>query len=172
MKYINILLVVLSGTYAYSQNLESPSVRQMDKLSNLIGHWEGEGWVQEGNNRSEFKQTEDVQAKLDGTTLLIEGNGYAGDSLIFQAMAVASYDHQAGQFRFNSFLADGKYTEASGKFNEDGSFTWQFGVPNGGTIKYNIIFSSTNWLEKGYYSPDGGSQWYPFLEMNLTKTEK
>jgi hypothetical protein len=167
-----MLLVVLPGTYAYGQHLETPSASQMEKLSNLIGHWEDEGWMQQGNNRHNFRQTEDVQAKLNCTTLLIEGNGYAGDSLIFQAMAVASYDQQAGQFRFNSFLADGKYTEASGKFNEDGSFTWQFDVPNGGTIKYNILFTSTNWQEKGYYSPDGGSQWYPFLEMNLTKTQE
>ena len=128
--------------------------------------------MQQGKTRNDFRQTEDVQEKLDGTTLLIEGNGYAGDSLIFQAMAVISYDTEVGHYRFNSFLADGKYVEASGKFNDDGSFDWQFKVPNGGTIKYHIVFTATTWQEKGYYSPDNGNQWYPFLEMNLTKTDK
>ena len=172
MKHIFILLAILSGTFGYAQSHEPAEAEEMRKLADLIGHWQGEGWMQRGNTRSEFRQTEDVQTKLDGTTLLIEGHAYAGDSLIFQAMAVISYDNQNNQYRFNSFLADGKYTEASGKFNDDGSFDWQFEVPNGGTIKYHIIFTATTWQEKGYYSPDGGSQWFPFLEMNLIKTEK
>ncbi len=160
----------MTSGLVYGQDQVQATNAKMNKLSNLIGHWQGEGWIQQGNNRSNFKQTEHVQAKLNGTTLLIEGNGYSGDSLIFQAMAIASFDPQTDKYRFNSFLADGKYVEASGDFNVDGSFVWQFDVP-GGTVKYEIDFSSTIWQERGFYSPDAGNQWYPFLEMNLTKTQ-
>ena len=74
MKHAIILLAILTGTYANAQNHESSTAPEMEKLSNLIGHWEGNGWIQRGNIRNEFRQTEDVQVKLNGTTLLIEGN--------------------------------------------------------------------------------------------------
>ena len=172
MKKTLILLMVLSTTNIFGQDHVLSPASNMEKLSALIGHWEGEGWMQQGNSRHNFRQTEHVQTKLNGTTLLIEGNGFTGDSLAFQAMAIASYDVQSEQYRFNSFLADGKYTEASGKFTEEGDFVWQFEVPNSGIVKYEIIFTTKTWQEKGYYSSDGGSQWYNFLEMNLTKTKK
>lgn len=160
----------MASALVYGQDQVPSSNTEMHKLDNLIGHWRGEGWMQQGNNRSNFSQTEHVQTKLNGTTLLIEGNGYSGDSLIFQAMAVASFDQESDKYRFNSFLADGKYVEATGFFNDDSSFTWQFDVP-GGKVKYNIVFTSTTWREKGYYKAAAGDQWYNFLEMNLTKTQ-
>ena len=169
MKYLSITALVLIFVSLNSQAQNSKHSEKMLRLHPLVGHWEGSGWIQERNVLSEFRQTEDVSVKLDGTTLLIEGNAYANDSLVFQAMAIASYDQYKDQYRFNSFLADGKYTEAVGTFSEDGAFSWQFDVPNGGTVKYDIVFSESDWEEKGYYSPKDVEQWYPIMEMKLTK---
>ena len=169
MKKVLLIPLVVSYFNMYGQEQTPAQSTEMDKLSALVGQWEGEGWIQLQNTRTEFKHTELVQRKLDGTTLLIEGKGYAEGNLVFEAMAVASYNSDAGKYRFNSFLADGKYTEASGEFNEDGSFEWSFKVANGGTVKYHIFFNPTSWHETGHYSPDNGNQWYDFMEMNLTR---
>ena len=51
----------------------------------------------------------------------------------------------------------------------DNQYTWGFDVPTG-KIKYSITLSpqAKTWYEKGEFLPDG-TQWFPFLEMNLTK---
>ena len=141
----------------------------IDRLAILEGEWQGTGWIQQQGPKIEFKQTESVQRKLNGTTLLIEGKGFESDSLAFNAMAMASYNEQTDKYRFNSFLADGKYTEAEGWFDDAGIFHWQFPVPGGGTVRYSIAATESTWLEKGAYNPNGTQQWYPFMQMELTK---
>ncbi len=168
MKHITVLFLISFQLNVYAQNGHVQATA-MEKLKQLEGHWQGQGWIQERGDRSDFRQSENVQFKLGGTTLLIEGKGYVEDSLIFQAMAIISYDVINKHYRFNSFLADGKYVEANGNFNDDGSFYWQFEVPGGGVVKYDIYMTDTTWNEKGSYSPKDTDQSYPFLKMNLTK---
>jgi hypothetical protein len=141
----------------------------MDKLAVLEGEWQGSGWIQQQGPRLEFTQHEKVERKLNGTLLLIEGKGFENDSLAFNAMAMASFDEKANRYRFNSFLYDGKYTQAEGWFDEAGIFHWQFGVPGGGTVRYSITATEHKWLEKGAYQPKDVDQWYPFMQMELTK---
>ena len=169
MKYSILIIALLVSTYAFSQE-GSKYVIEMAKLAPLVGEWQGEGWIQQRNERIEFKQTEHVQLKLESTTLLIEGIGYIDGEVGFQAMAIASFDPANGNYRFNSFLNDGKYTQAAGIFKDDGSFEWSFDVPNGGTVKYIMAFTADTWKETGHFSQDG-TQWFPFMEMNLTKTK-
>ena len=168
MKKIIILLVLFSGFNASAQNLEKIKMNML-KLAPMVGNWQGSGWIQQQDRRIEFDQKEEINMKLDGTALLIEGSGFENDSLMFQAMAVASFNEVTGKYRFNSFLADGKTTEAEGWFDEEGIFHWQFEVPNGGTVKYTIEFNDTTWTEKGEFSPPNVEQWFPFMAMNLKK---
>jgi len=168
MKQITLLIMIGLQLNGFAQD-SNTQAEAMQKLNQLAGNWQGKGWIQERGTRSDFRQVENVQYKLGGTTLLIEGKGYVEDSLIFEAMAVISYDEVNNRYRFNSFLADGKYVEANGNFNDDGSFYWQFEVPGGGVVKYDIYMTDTTWKEKGSYAPKDVDQSYPFLEMNLTK---
>lgn len=167
MKTITTILFFLClNIQAQDLSLQQQAI---DRLAVLEGQWQGSGWmVDPQGKRSEFTQTEDVQRKLNGTALLIEGNGYANDSLVFQAMATATYDAEKQKYRFHSHLADGRYTEAEGWFDSEDIFHWQFPVPNG-TVRYSIEMSKTNWLEKGAYQPKDREEWYPFMQMELTK---
>ena len=170
MKYYTLITALLLSTSVFGQSDASKHVTKMTKLVPLVGEWEGEGWIQQRNERIEFKQTEHVQLKLDSTTMLIEGIGYVDGEVGFHAMAIASFDPANGNYRFNSFLNDGKYTQAAGIFKDDGSFEWSFDVPNGGTVKYIMVFTADSWEETGHFSQDG-TQWFPFMGMKLTKTK-
>ena len=141
----------------------------MNRLAILEGEWQGSGWIQQQGPKMAFKQSEKVERKLNGTVLLIEGKGFENDSLAFNAMAMASYDEANNKYRFNSFLSDGKYTQAEGWFDDAGIFHWQFDVGNTGTVRYSIAATETTWLEKGAYNPKGREEWYPFMQMELTK---
>ena len=97
----------------------------------------------------------------------MEGKCFIKDSLVFNALAIFSYNTEDQNYRIESHLADGKASVATGKFNEDGKFVWVFKVPTG-QIRYTIKIDNTTWNEYGEYSAVG-SQWWKFIEMNLTK---
>ena len=158
---------MILGLYSQAQDI-SKIQAAIDKLSVLEGQWKGTGWVQMQGIRTDFVQTEKVERRLNGTTLLIEGKGYENDSLAFNAMAMASFNPETDKYRFNSYLADGKYTEAEGWFDETGIFHWQFEVP-GGTVRYSFTVTDEQWIEKGAYQPKTITEWYPFMQMELTK---
>ncbi len=70
-------------------------------------------------------QTEDVQYKLDGLVLLIEGKSAGPDSKTqFQALATISYDDAAHDYRFRAYN-DGHYVDTELTVNPDG-FGWGF----------------------------------------------
>lgn len=168
IKSFLLLVVLFSGLKLDAQNLRLPQKEEMGKLSALIGDWEGTGWYQQGQNqRYDMVQHEHIESKLDGTLLLVEGKGYVNDSLIFNAIAMFSYDLKEQTYKIESHLSDGKATVGIGAFNDSGKFIWGFEVPQG-QIKYTITFTDTSWNEYGEYSADG-NQWWKFMEMNLTK---
>lgn len=172
MKLTLKILAVLLTLGAQLKAQESPMAvkTKLDKLSSLVGTWEGTGWYQQGpDKRYEIRQTENVESKLNGTLLLVEGRGFVNDSLAFNAMAFFSYNPYKKQYVIESHLMDGKATVATGFFRENGSFEWGFTFPNNqGQIRYIINFDENNWHESGEYSRDG-NQWFKTFEMNLTK---
>lgn len=143
--------------------------QNLDLLKPLAGQWEGSGWTRlPSGEKAEFNQTENIEFKLNGHVLLINGKGYdasTGD-LSFEALAILFKDTD-GTIRMSGHTLDGKHTMAKVELGE-GKFSWWFEVPNGGTVKYDIDFTDKTWKEKGNYSPDG-KQWYPFFEMTLNK---
>ena len=70
-------------------------------------------------------QTENVQYKLDGLLLLIEGQSTGPDgNAQFQALATVSYDDAAHAYRFRAYN-DGHYIDTELTVNPDG-FAWGF----------------------------------------------
>ena len=166
LKILAALLII--GVQLKAQNSSMAVKPKIDKLIPMVGQWEGTGWYQQGpDKRYEISQTENVESKLNGTLLLMEGRGYVNDSLAFNAMAFFSYNPHKKQYVIESHLMDGKATVATGFFKEDGSFQWGFEFPQG-KIRYNITFDENTWHETGEFSRDG-EKWYKTFEMNLTK---
>ena len=87
-------------------------------------------------------------------------------------MAVLSFDQGTNQYKFSSYLKDGRNTQAWLNIIEDGKYQWGFDIPNG-KIKYSITLDASKkaWNEIGEISNDNGSTWVKFFEMNLRKVD-
>jgi len=66
----------------------------MRKLSFLAGHWSGPVTVARGPGEPlHLTQTEDVEYKLDGLVLLVQGKGTSPDGKVqFSALGTIAYD--------------------------------------------------------------------------------
>jgi len=98
----------------------------MRKLSFLSGHWSGPVAIVRGPGEPlHLTQTEDVQYKLDGLVLLIEGKSTSADGkVLFSALATISYDDASHTYRFRAFN-DGHYLDTELSVPTNG-FSWSF----------------------------------------------
>ncbi len=124
----------------------------MKKLDFLLGQWSGEARVQLGPGEPlELTQTEDVQSKLDGLVLLIEGTGRnkSDGKPVFRALATVSYDEETRACRMRAYN-DGRYLETDLKLSDGGKgFTWGFDF---GPIKTRYVMrinEKGEWTEAG-----------------------
>jgi len=175
MKIIKItlgLIVILAGTIN-AQDHSTLCREQMNALSFLAGRWQGEAKItQQGGVVINVTQEETIEYKLDSLVLQVEGMGRnktAPAAISFHALAYINYNAAKNSYEMKSYLKDGRQTDAYFKVVEKNKFDWGFDVP-GGKIVYHITIdpATRQWNEKGEFSRDG-TQWYPFMEMNLTK---
>jgi hypothetical protein len=99
----------------------------MKKLAFLVGKWSGDAVTERGPHQSiKVRQTEEVQFKLDGLVLLIEGTGRDPESgeAKFHALATISYDDAAKAYHFRAYN-DGRYLDVDLKVPEKG-FEWSY----------------------------------------------
>jgi len=180
MKHLMLICAIMLGLSLGRSLAQGPSPeivkQEMKKIAYMAGHWSGEATIKRGNTPPEkILQKENIQFKLDGTVLLIEGTGRSpevGNPVVFNALAIVSYNQYTKEFNLRSHLTDGNQTEAYFKIVEENHFEWGFETPTKAKIKYDIVLSpqAKSWVEKGEYSPDGAT-WYPFIDMKLTKLD-
>jgi hypothetical protein len=98
----------------------------MRKLSFLSGHWAGPVAIVRGTGEPvHLAQTEDVEYKLDGLVLLIEGRSIsANGKVLFSALATIAYDDTSRTYRFRAYN-DGHYLDTELLVLEHG-FSWGF----------------------------------------------
>ncbi len=98
----------------------------MRKLSFLAGRWSGPVTIVRGPGEAlHLTQTEDVQYKLDGLVLLIEGKSAgAGGKVLFSALATIAYDDTTRGYRFRAYN-NGRYLDTELSVLPDG-FSWGF----------------------------------------------
>ncbi len=180
MKNKIVIILLLIGVH--SANLfaqPSPEVykEKMKQFAFWEGRWQGEGSTQMGPGPAKKSTVDEtLQFKLDGTVMLIEGIGKAIDpqtnqsQVVHHAMAILSYDPAGGQYKFQTYLKDGRSTAALLKIIEENKYEWGYDVPNG-KIRYLITIDPTQktWNEIGQFSNDNGTTWMKFFEMNLGK---
>lgn len=150
----------------------------MRKLDWWIGEWKGDSSIQMGPGKSEKTlQTERVESKTGGKTLLIQGtgkrkleDGAAGD-VVHDALAVVSWDEAKKRYRFDAWTARDGYVEAWLEAGEGHTAKWGFDTPQGGKIRYDIdLTDKGEWHEVGQFSRDG-NQWVKFFEMTLARVK-
>ena len=98
----------------------------MRKLSFLAGHWTGPVTIVRGTGEPlHLAQTEDVEYKLDGLVLLIEGRSIsANGKVLYRALATIAYDDISRSYRFRAYN-DGHYLDTELLVPEHG-FSWSF----------------------------------------------
>jgi len=148
--------------------------QELKKLNSFVGNWKGEATYMRGpGSEVSINQEEKIEYKLDGTTLMIEGTGRdaAGD-IAFNAMGIVNYNVNSKQFKFKTYLKDGRSTDAYFNITGENTYEWGFDIPGGGKSKYTIIIDPVHktWNEKGEYSSDGNN-WFAFMELKLKKVE-
>jgi len=98
----------------------------MQKLSFLVGHWSGPVTVVRGAGESvQLTQREDVEFKLDGLILLIEGRSTsASGKVLFSALATIAYDDASHTYQFRAYN-DGRYLDTKLSLLDHG-FSWGY----------------------------------------------
>lgn len=173
--FMTIIIMTAGLSILHAQGntdmLKQQKAEAMNSLSFMLGTWEGTGYYQQGRSeRSNFDIHETIESKLDGLVYLVEGLGTSDGSPVHEAMALISWDIEKSEYVFESHTLDGRSARSSGTL-KDSTFTWGFGIPDGGKIQYKMEFSNDKWHETGSYSPDGET-WYTFMEMKLEKINK
>jgi hypothetical protein len=98
----------------------------MRKLSFLAGRWSGPVTIVRGPGEAlHLTQTEDVEYKLDGLVLLVEGKSTSADGkVLFRALATVAYDDASHTYRFRAY-SDGHYLDTELSVPANG-FSWSF----------------------------------------------
>jgi len=179
MNRLALAVLVLSAVPAAAQQPGAANRDAMKKLEFLAGKWKGDATVSTGPKDTKVvKQTEDVQFKLDGTVLLVEGTGRGKlpgkdeEGVVFNALAVISYDAQAKKYKIKAYRMEGTSVDADLTLAEKG-FVWGFKEPQRGVeVKYTMTLTPKGeWHETGEYTLDGKA-WTKFIEMTLTRVKE
>lgn len=165
MKRIMVFTIfVVFVTLFHTQSLESDSVSKskISQLEFMVGNWKGSGWMMgRDDQRSEFKQTEKIQFKLDSTMVLIEDMGRSEGKVIHNALALLTFDKEEDKLVFRSYLQDGQHGEFPAELIDGKLYCY----PNS-NVPYMIgLNEGGQWIETGEFQR--GEQWTQFFEMTL-----
>jgi hypothetical protein len=119
----------------------------MRKLSFLAGHWSGPvSVVRRPGEPLHLTQTEDVDYKLDGLVLLIQGNSTSADGKTqFSALATIAYDDASHTYRFRAYN-DGHYLDTALSVPDNG-FSWGFTAGPAHIVNTMHLTASGQWNE-------------------------
>jgi hypothetical protein len=143
------LLLCLSSLVCFAQTPNPETQREaMKKLAFLAGKWSGDATVQRGPGEPvKIRQSEDIQYRLGGLVMIIEGTGRDIESgkVLFNAFAVVNYDESKKQYRIRAY-SDGRQVETELEVSDRG-FAW--GFPSGPAQIRNVMVvnEKNEWAE-------------------------
>jgi hypothetical protein len=142
----------------------------MNRLAFLEGSWQGQGWHQAGPDaeRRHFTQTENIQPRLDGQLLIIEGCGRAADDperVIHRALAVVFYDTAEARYRWAAF-SRGSHLDTELTLDNT-SIEWSAQPAPQTLMRYRADITGDQWDETARLSTDHGTTWTTTLHMQL-----
>ena len=95
------------AVYAQESSANGPEIQReaMHKLGFLAGQWSGPVSIQRGPGEPlRLTQTENVEYKLDGLVLLIQGKSVGTDGKArFEALATVAYDDGIHSYRIRAY---------------------------------------------------------------------
>lgn len=170
MRLAYSLLALRLASACYGQHSHDPAVQkeQMKKLDFLVGKWSGEAAISRGAGEPQkLHQTEEVQYKLDGLVMLVEGTGRdAEGKVVFRALATIAYDDQTSKYHFRGYN-DGRYLDTELKVVPNG-FQWDFEAGPAKVTNTMRIGEKGEW-EETTAAVLGNSPQRKFVEMKLQR---
>ena len=119
----------------------------MRKLSFLAGHWSGPVTIFRGPGEAlRLTQTEDVEYKLDGLVMLVEGKSTSAEGkVVFSALATIAYDDASHTYRFRAYH-EGHYLDTELLVPANG-FSWSFTAGPAHIVNTMRLTSKGEWQE-------------------------
>lgn len=169
---VGVILLVAAAASQTPQPMNVEAQRTaMKKLDFLVGRWKGDGRIlKPGGDSVEIAQTEQVEYKLAGLLMIIEGQGRskADGKPALQALAIVSYDDASGSYHMRAFN-DGRWLESDMQLASDGKeLTWGF---TAGTVRTSSILRITpdgEWTEDHEIAV-GEAPWRRLMEVNVRR---
>ena len=147
----------------------------MEKLSFMVGEWQGTGWSMTRAGKESSIIKEKVECKLDCHILAVNGQGTRLDPstqesvIVHDAFGVITFDNETGKYMIRAHKKD-NVVDAELIFLADRLFQWSIPAP-GGMVRFTVDFTQPGtWKETGEYSSDGIT-WMKSMEMELKKIE-
>jgi hypothetical protein len=168
-----LLLILLAAPAAAQMPSPAAQAAEMKKLQQMIGRWEGTGWIDGPEGHRTFRGAETVQSKINGLALLVEGKffntspGAKPDEVIHETLGVVHYDERGKVYRLVANLASGMKGDYELRLVE-GGWQWFINFP-GGQVRYTTKFNTGSWVETGEMTRDNGQTWRKFFEMTLKR---
>jgi Neuraminidase (sialidase) len=119
----------------------------MQKLAFLAGHWTGPLTIDRGQGEPlHFTQAENIQFKLDGLVLLVEGQSTLPDGKpVFSALATVAYDDATHAYRFRAYNG-GHYVDTELTVSAHG-FSWSYDVGPAHIVNTMHLTQKGEWNE-------------------------
>ena len=119
----------------------------MHKLSFLAGHWSGPVTIFRGPGEPlHLTQMEDVEYKLDGLVLVVEGKSTSADGKVqFSALATIAYDDATHTYRFRAYH-EGRYLDTELSVPANG-FSWSFAAGPAHIVNTMHLTEKGEWEE-------------------------
>lgn len=138
----------------------------MKKLEFLTGKWSGSALVSRGPGEPmRITQSEDVQLRLDGLVMVVEGTGRdAQGKRVFGALATIAYDDATSTYRFRAH-SDGHFLDTELKVEGKG-FSWGFAAGPLKVLNTMHVSQDGEWIEVTE-STYGSTQPRRTVEMKL-----
>lgn len=165
-------LMISFGPRLSAQQPASNSVdtqrEAMQKLSFLAGHWSGPITIFRGPGEPlHLSQTEDVQYKLDGLVMLVEGKSTGNDGKVqFSALATITYDDATHTYRFRAYH-DGRYLDTELSVPANG-FSWGFAAGPAQIVNTMHLTDKGEWDETTVATV-GSNPPHPSVQMLLQR---
>jgi hypothetical protein len=164
------VLMLVSGALGAQQpgdNSVAVQREAMRKLEFLAGHWTGPVTVTHGPGEPlQLTQTEEVEYKLDGLVLLIEGKSTGRDGKAqFEALATIAYDDASRSYRFRGYN-NGHYVDTELRVEGDG-FSWGMDAGPAHVVNTMHLTAKGQWQETTEVT-FGSDPPRPSVEMLLT----
>lgn len=140
------VMPVVLGAHAPGTGIATQR-QAMQKLAFLVGHWSGPVTITRGPGEAlRLTQFEDVQYKLDGLVMLVEGKSTRpGGKARFQALATIAYVDLTHTYQFRAYN-DGHYVDSALTVLGNG-FSWGFDAGPAHIVNTMHLTAQGEWQE-------------------------